>query len=88
MEIPVNKNVVKVDVRNVEPRFRFDTIMGAFRALGVGEEMDLYVDHDPTCMYYTLKAEYGDDSFAFEYLERGPETWRVLVGKRAERNAA
>ena len=60
-------------------------IMGAYRALGVGDEMELVVDHDPTCMYYTLKAEYGDALFIFQYLEEGPETWRVLVGKTGER---
>lgn len=32
-------------------------------------------------MYYTLQAERGDDAFGFEYLERGPEVWRVLVEK-------
>lgn len=73
-----------LDVRSVEPKHRFETIMGAYRALGVGEEMELVVDHDPTCMYYTLKAEYGDALFTFHYLEQGPVQWRVRVGKRGE----
>lgn len=71
-----------LDVRDVEPKFRFEMIMGAYRALPVGETLDLYVDHDPTCMYYTLKAEYGDELFDFHYLEKGPATWRVHVTKR------
>lgn len=73
-----------LDVRPVEPKYRFEMIMGAYRALGVGDAVELIVDHDPTCMYYTLKAEYGDDLFSFQYLEKGPETWRVRVGKRGE----
>lgn len=74
----------ELDVRPVPPRARFDAIMGAYEALAVGGRLDLTVDHDPTCMYYTLKATRGDDAFRFEYVERGPEVWRVRVEKRAE----
>lgn len=41
------------------------------------------MDHDPECMYYTLKATQGDDAFRFEYLLRGPVDWRVEVRKLA-----
>lgn len=68
-----------LDVRPVEPRFRFDTIMGAYEALAAGETLALTVDHDPTCMYYTIRAIHGPDSFSFQYLEQGPEVWRVRV---------
>ena len=71
-----------LDVRAVEPKHRFETIMGAYHALGIGETLDLVVDHDPECMYYTLLAEQGAAAFAFEYLERGPVTWRVHVTRR------
>ena len=80
----MEKTTAVLDVCPVEPKHRFETIMSAYRALGVGEAMELVVDHDPTCMYFTLKAEYGDAYFSFQYLEEGPETWRVLVGKRGE----
>jgi uncharacterized protein (DUF2249 family) len=72
-----------VDVRPVPPKDRYDMIMGAYEALAVGESMQLTVDHDPQCMYYTLRATRGDDGFSFDYLEQGPETWRVIV-TRAE----
>lgn len=72
-----------LDVRPVEPRHRFETIMGAYDALSPDERMELVVDHDPRCMYYTLEAMRGGaDAFHFRYLEDGPETWRVEVGKR------
>lgn len=74
---------VALDVRPVEPKERFETIMGAYDALAVGTTLDLTVDHDPKCMYYTLRAMRGDDTFRFDYLEDGPEVWRVLVAKRA-----
>lgn len=77
-------SAVRVDVRGVEPRLRFDRIMGAYEGLEEGQAMELAVDHDPSCMYYTLKATRGDEAFDFSYLERGPETWRVEVVKRKE----
>lgn len=75
--------VVGLDVRPVEPKDRFERIMAAYEALPPGQTLELIVDHDPKCMYYTLKATRGDDAFAFDYLERGPETWRVHVRKLA-----
>jgi uncharacterized protein (DUF2249 family) len=55
--------------------------MGAYERLAELESLELTVDHDPKCMYYTLRATRGDDAFRFDYLEDGPETWRVLVQK-------
>ena len=43
--------------------------------------MELTVDHNPECMYYTLLATHGETAFSFEYLENGPETWRVVCRK-------
>lgn len=68
-----------LDVRPVEPKDRFETIMGAYEALPEGGVLELTVDHDPECMYYTLRATRGEDAFTFDYLERGPEVWRVRV---------
>jgi regulator of cell morphogenesis and NO signaling len=70
-----------VDVRPVEPKHRFECIMAAYESLSIGETLQLTVDHDPKCMYYTLKATRGDNAFSFDYLEDGPVTWRVHVRK-------
>lgn len=72
----------RLDVRPVAPKDRFGLIMGTFEDLAGGATMELIVDHDPECMYFTLKATRGDEAFDFEYLERGPIDWRVLVTKR------
>jgi uncharacterized protein (DUF2249 family) len=72
-----------LDVRDVPPKHRFELIMNAYDRLESGETLELAVDHDPTCMYYTLKADYGDAAFSFDYVERGPETWRVHVTKHS-----
>lgn len=78
----ITESRTHLDVRPVEPKDRFDAIMGAYEALPTGTVLELVVDHDPRCMYYTLQATRGDDSFTFEYLENGPETWRVEVTRR------
>lgn len=69
----------ELDVRPVEPKDRLETILGAYEALAPGEALELTVDHDPRCMYYTLRATRGEEEFSFAYLEDGPETWRVEV---------
>lgn len=71
--------MVQLDIRPVEPKDRFDRIMGAYESLEAHQTLELTVDHDPKCMYYALRATRGDEAFAFEYLEDGPETWRVRV---------
>lgn len=71
-----------LDVRSIAPKHRYEQIMGAYHDLTPGETLALVVDHDPKCMYYTLEAEHGPDTFSFEYLEDGPKVWRVHVQKR------
>ncbi len=73
---------IALDVRSVPPRARLETIMSAYRRLAPGEVLELVVDHEPSCMYYTLLAEQGAEAFRFTYLVRGPEVWRVRVEKR------
>lgn len=72
-----------LDVRPIAPKHRFEAIMGAYHRLAPGQRLALTADHDPECMYYTLLAEEGADAFAFDYVERGPEAWRVVVTRRA-----
>ena len=81
----MNTGDALLDVTGVPPRDRFETIMSAYDALPVTGSLELVVDHDPRCMYYTLRATRGEAAFSFEYLEDGPLTWRVRVGKHSER---
>ncbi len=69
-------------MRAVAPRDRFELIMGTYERMAVGETLELTVDHDPECMYFTLLGTRGPKAFVFEYLERGPAVWRVRVTKR------
>lgn len=81
-EGPPAPAALALDVRAVAPKDRLETLLGAYDALGPGELLDLLVDHDPECLYYTLRAE-REPGFGFEYVERGPARWRVLVTRPA-----
>lgn len=71
-----------LDVRSVEPKHRLETILSAWADLKRGDELFLTVDHDPKCMYYTLLVDHGEDAFSFDYIENGPEAWKVKVVRK------
>ncbi len=73
---------IDLDVRDVEPRHRLETILGAYGMLVPGMKLELTVDHDPICMYYTLQANEDENTFSFQVVEHGPEVWRATVTKR------
>jgi len=73
--------ILALDMRDVEPRDRLETILGAYKSLRRGGRMKLIVDHDPSCMYHTLHATEPKGSFAFRTIEHGPEVWRAEVTK-------
>ena len=67
-----------VDVRTVAPRERHPLIFSTFRALAPGQVMELVNDHDPKPLYYQFQAEMPG-TFAWDYLEQGPDNWRVAI---------
>lgn len=67
-------------VTELEPRLKHSTIFHRFEELGKGEELILHNDHDPKPLFYELKARYGD-VFNWEYLENGPELWKINITK-------
>lgn len=71
-----------IDVRTVVPRERHPLIFTTFEALGAGESFTLVNDHDPKPLFYQFSAEH-EGEFTWDYLERGPQTWRVRIGKLA-----
>lgn len=71
-----------LDVREEIPRTRHALIFDTFATIEVGTAFVLVNDHDPKPLYYQLDAE-NKDEFTWEYLEEGPEVWRVRIGKVA-----
>ncbi len=75
-----------VDVREMIPRERHPLIFRTFDALAPGEVFLLVNDHDPKPLYYQFQAE-STNAFSWEYLEQGPDVWRVAIGKVAATSA-
>lgn len=71
-----------VDVRTIAPRDRHPLIFSTFKGLGASETMELVNDHDPKPLHYQFQAELPG-KFSWEYLESGPDVWRVRIQRLA-----
>lgn len=71
-----------LDVRQIAPRERHPLIFQTFENLGPGASFILLNDHDPKPLYYQFQAEKPGE-FTWDYLEQGPEAWRVRITKTA-----
>ncbi|WP_201766051.1 DUF2249 domain-containing protein [Nafulsella turpanensis] len=56
-------------------------ILQEFDRLQEGESMVISNESNPFILYYQLLDDRGD-SFSWEYLEKGPQKWRVRIRKR------
>ncbi|AAK78058.1 uncharacterized protein (DUF2249 family) [Clostridium acetobutylicum] len=70
-----------VDVRKYPPRDKHAVIFDTLGKLKSGEAMELINDHDPKPLYYELSAEH-EEKFEWEYLQNGPELWRVSIKRK------
>ncbi len=75
-----------LDVTRIEPRLKHPTIFDHFDALDQGESFVIHNDHDPRPLYYQLLGERGN-FFTWEYLESGPDYWKVKIAKPLSENA-
>ncbi len=71
----------QLDVRPIPVREKHPTIFARFDALKNGEGFQLVNDHDPIPLFYQFNAE-RPNQFSWEYVERGPEIWRVNIMKK------
>lgn len=69
-----------IDVRTIEPRLRHSTVFAAYDALDVGQTLEIVNDHDPRPLYFQLQSR-APETFTWQYLESGPQTWRIQVQK-------
>lgn len=74
----VDKNII--NVQEIAPQLRHQTIFDTFNGLKDGESLTIHNNHDPQPVYYQLLELYGE-SFTWEYLQRGPQWWDILVTK-------
>lgn len=73
------ENILNVTL--LEPKQKHPTIFVRFDELNEGESLTIHNDHDPKPLYYQLLGERGN-IFIWEYLEEGPEWWKVKISKR------
>ena len=70
----------ELDLRPVAPPERHPLVDETFESMRAGEAFVLVNDHDPKPLYYTFHYE-RPGRFTWEYLEQGPEVWRVRIGR-------
>ena len=70
----------RIDVRTIPPRERHALIFSTFDGLAAGEALELVNDHDPRPLLYQF-SERVPGQFSWNYLEEGPQTWRVAIGR-------
>jgi uncharacterized protein (DUF2249 family) len=68
----------ELDVREIVSRERHSLIFDAFAQLPPGQSFVLVNHHDPKPLYYQFQAE-QPGQVHWEYLEQGPELWRVRI---------
>lgn len=71
---------LELDVRREPPARRHDLIFQTYEGLDAGAAFVLVNDHDPKPLYYQFAAE-QPDRFSWDYLEQGPDVWRVRIGR-------
>jgi uncharacterized protein (DUF2249 family)/iron-sulfur cluster repair protein YtfE (RIC family) len=66
----------ELDARSVPHAIRHATIFGALDAVGTGGGLVLVAPHDPLPLLKQLEGR-APGAFSVDYLERGPEAWRL-----------
>lgn len=72
---------VKLFAPDIAPKIRHPRILEAFESLHAGEYLELTNDHDPKPLHYQFMIE-REGTFTWDYLENGPDLWRVAIGKK------
>jgi uncharacterized protein (DUF2249 family) len=70
----------ELDVRVLPHGQRHDVIFAAYADLVPGDGFELINDHDPKPLRYQFEADHVGE-FTWDYLEFGPERWRVRIGR-------
>lgn len=77
------KGEVVINVPDLAPEVKHETILVEFEALEPGESMIIHNNHDPKPVYFQMKDLYGD-VFSWDYLKEGPEWWDIRVRRNKE----
>ncbi|MDN4481527.1 DUF2249 domain-containing protein [Demequina muriae] len=69
-----------IDVRAIPHEHRHARVIGQVTSLVPGEVVVIAAPHAPERLLAEIDADVSGD-FAFEYLQRGPEVWRVAISR-------
>lgn len=69
-----------VHVTQYPPQLKHKVIFETFESLKQGEAMLIVNDHDPRPLRFQFESMHGG-SYTWEYVEQGPEIYRVKIGK-------
>ncbi|MDP3892394.1 DUF2249 domain-containing protein [Nocardioides sp.] len=72
----------ELDAREIPHAIRHATIFGALDGVQPGAGLVLIAPHDPLPLLAQLEQR-APEAFAVDYLERGPETWRLSLMRLA-----
>jgi uncharacterized protein (DUF2249 family) len=70
----------ELDVRQVGHAQRHGLIFSAYQTLRPGAGFVLVNDHDPRPLRYQFEAQQAGE-YTWDYLEAGPQEWRVRIGR-------
>ncbi len=76
-----------LDVRVLPCEQRRELIFSAFDALAAGRAMEIVNDHDIKPLQGVFE-HMVPGAFAWEYLQKGPDLWRVAITKLAPAHGA
>lgn len=69
-----------IDVRAIPREVRHARVIGMVTSLVPGESVVIAAPHDPARLVNEIEAEVAGD-FQVDYLQAGPELWRVAVSR-------
>lgn len=69
-----------VNATEYPPHQKHKVIFETFDKLDPGQAMLLVNDHDPQPLHYQFQLE-RQGAFSWEYIERGPESFRIRIGR-------
>ncbi|MFZ5988167.1 MAG: DUF2249 domain-containing protein [Bacillota bacterium] len=73
---------LQIDIRVIPPKDRYPTVYSAFQGISNNEKIELINDHDlRPLLEYKFSADFPNQ-YAWQYIEQGPDVWRVIVEKR------
>jgi len=79
---PAEDPNVVFDVRAIPGRVKHAQIFQRWQDLAVGGHFVLLNDHDPVPLHYQFKGQFPG-AFTWEYLQEGPDEFRVKITKVA-----